>query len=396
MKLFLAVCLIATANACIWDRDTLAHDSEGQLDTAKTLVGWFDRYPPQYYEMRLARVTKELADHPDSLELYDDAAVSLDRLHRSIEAIEMMERKDEALKRLVSTANSKTIWEHRYRYLANLGTFYAHRWIRLKPESRNSDLSDLKKAEELIAAAIEHNPNAHFGREQFQLDIIRWFQEDEFTGIAKFDQPIFDNSTSSHTKNKDVEDSDDTKVTGLLGMVQLGGAWQSVDIYRNIHFLLNHEGRNALAYVAHLRVTELRGSGKNSLHPLKVDAAENKQFSAKRFLESGQVREIKSWFKNARKASDQRYEQRTNYMLDKFKTGEHPDTHPDFWNEWDEPNFIGMPGTVNYLLSSPSALVSYILKPFVFMKIIIALLITAIITLKIKARRKRALGISMP
>ena len=64
--------------------------------------------------------------------------------------------------------------DHRYRYLANLGTFHAHRWVSQTAEKRNTDLSDLRRSEELITQAIKENPDAHFGREIYQLMAIRW------------------------------------------------------------------------------------------------------------------------------------------------------------------------------------------------------------------------------
>jgi hypothetical protein len=85
MKRGVAVLLLSVipAVACLWDRDTLKEEAAGKLDTVKAITGWFDRYPPRYYEMRLQRVTKELAEKPDALELYDDAGVACDRLGRS-------------------------------------------------------------------------------------------------------------------------------------------------------------------------------------------------------------------------------------------------------------------------------------------------------------------------
>ena len=67
--------------------------------------------------------------------------------------------------------NAQTPPNHHYRTLANLGTFYAQRWIKnrlVNPEAP-VDFADLQKAESLIAQAIKENPDAHFGREKYQL-----------------------------------------------------------------------------------------------------------------------------------------------------------------------------------------------------------------------------------
>ena len=126
--------------ACLWDRDTLAEEARGRGADVEVLVGWFDRYPDEYYRMRLERVKRELVTSPGDLALYDDAAVALDRLHRSDDAIAMMAGKKAVLDSLPDSDDKK---EHQYRYLANLGTFYAHRWVVQSREQREAGYEDL-------------------------------------------------------------------------------------------------------------------------------------------------------------------------------------------------------------------------------------------------------------
>ena len=123
---------------CLWDRDTLKEEGEGRMEAVKVIAGWFDRYPPEYYQVRLERVLKELETKPDELSLYDDAGVALDRLHRSDEAIAIMARKKATMEKLKETSSKETLWEHRYRHLANLGTFYVHRWIGREKKARDA------------------------------------------------------------------------------------------------------------------------------------------------------------------------------------------------------------------------------------------------------------------
>ena len=59
---------------------------------------------------------------PDDLTAYDDAGVACDRLDRDDEAIGWMDRKRQRLEAL--EAQGKPDNEHRYRYLANVGTFW--------------------------------------------------------------------------------------------------------------------------------------------------------------------------------------------------------------------------------------------------------------------------------
>jgi len=343
MKRFLFVIpLIPLCISCIWDRDTLADDGEGRLDAAKTIVGWFDRNPPEYYEIRLNRVIKELESQPDNLELYDDAAVALDRLRRSSEAIDLIEKKKQAIDRLRGRVEDDIIWEHQYRYLANIGTFYAHRWIGKNKSERKTDLTDLKTAETFIEQAIKHNPDAHFGREHFQLKILKWLQLNRGY-LDESNYPIPSYPSGSRTQNKKVDPESDSKVTGLLGMVQLGAAWESIDIYRNIAHLLQAEGRNALSYAAILRVSELKTSEKASLHPL-IPTEDYSEQDRPRFIENDIKSQVDDWYLEARKAADLRHANRLSYMQVRFQRGEHPDTHADFWNDWNEPKFPPLPG----------------------------------------------------
>src|SRR5438105_1575377 len=82
-----ALTLGLPASACIWDRDTLATEVSGIMDTVRVITGRFERNPPLYYEMRLKRVAAEVVASPDKLELYDDAGVACDRLGRDDEAL---------------------------------------------------------------------------------------------------------------------------------------------------------------------------------------------------------------------------------------------------------------------------------------------------------------------
>ena len=69
-----AVLIAATVQACLWDTDTLAAEAAQKPDMLRVITGRFERNPPLYYEMRLARVAKVLVRDPSRLSLYDDAA----------------------------------------------------------------------------------------------------------------------------------------------------------------------------------------------------------------------------------------------------------------------------------------------------------------------------------
>ena len=62
--------------SCLWDRDTLAEEAKGKASEVNVLIGWFDRYPAEYYELRLKRVRKTLKEQSDNLDLYFGSSMS--------------------------------------------------------------------------------------------------------------------------------------------------------------------------------------------------------------------------------------------------------------------------------------------------------------------------------
>ena len=94
--LLLLTLLTAPATACLWDDDTLAVEQAGMPDITAVLAGRFDRHPARYYEVRLQLAQARIAQAPDDLAAYDNAAVALDRLGRPTEAIALMESGDDA------------------------------------------------------------------------------------------------------------------------------------------------------------------------------------------------------------------------------------------------------------------------------------------------------------
>jgi hypothetical protein len=328
------------AFACIWDTDTMAGEADGRMDTLNAIVGNFDIYPARYYEMRIERVTRELAADPRQLELYDDIAVASDRVGRSTDAIEWMGRKREQLDAL-----PKADAEAEYRYLANLGTFHAHRWV--GSGANRDDLTDLERGRDLIAAAIELNPDAHFGREKYQLMAIEWLIDPPpfLTWKSRGDPIEFRVLPPMLPQNgvvplKDLSDfhlpyaENSEAIAGFTGLISLGAGAESVDIMNTLGTLLNREGHTTLAPIAFGREQELIDNGRWTLHPggrgaarevfrihLKPDA-ENKWASPEMLAD---------WFRDARSIAMVNNSARTAYLEQMMARGEHPDTHPEIW-----------------------------------------------------------------
>ncbi len=278
-----------TAHACLWDSDTLKDEAKGLPDVIQIITGRFERNPPLYYSIRLDRVAAALKFSPKSLELYDDAGVACDRLGHDEEAIQWMAKKRAILDGM--PADDPNAREHRYRYFANIGTFRIHRWIRAGADRRN--LQEAKQARAEINEALALNPNAHFGREAYQAQVIGWIiDEPRSTRHQAHSNDSGEKSEAATFAEILIArkgDSDEA-VKGLAGLIALGSAWESTDVFSALSSLLNAKGKSVVAYLAQLRCEDAE------------------TWSAKR----------------------------TDYMLVRLKAGRHPDTDANFWSGYHE------------------------------------------------------------
>lgn len=352
-----ALLLTNLGKACLWDSDTLAMEAQGRIEVLETVLGWYDRFPPLYYEKRLERVTREAAQNPEKLELYDDAGVACDKLGKVDQAIEWMKKKEAAM----ASLPAEKAKEHRYRYLANLGTFHAHRWI--KTPDRERAPADIDLAIRLITEAIKINPNAHFGREKTQLVLLQWLrdpQKGEYDSYA--DDPLTTQALNCFSELLHAHPVPDP-VKGLCGIIQIGAGQDSVDL----HLLLTHElgqhdrEASTLSYVLYLRVAEMlfRESRKpfikgfanlqGKFHPID---SEDSITELARYLMRGRrnimtpthnLAPVARWFFDSRAAAIQRRSDKDAFMMTRLSEGKHPDTHPDFWAGWKEPAFPALP-----------------------------------------------------
>ncbi len=327
--LFLAALLsLSPAHACLWDSDTLATEAKGLPDVVQVITGRFERNPPLFYEMRLARVSKEIQSQPAKLELYDDAAVACDRLHRSREAIVWMAKKRAQLKPFPQDK------EHWYRYHANLGTFQAHDWLRSGANRKN--ISQMKSARDHIARAIKINPDAHFGREKYQLMAMEWIIKPpknmtvipDFLGLSS---KIDGFPTSGPKTQREA-------IRGLCGLITLGAAWESVDVYHALEFALTLDRESSVAHLANLRIAELLRDGRHTLYPGATRDDEHSMVNSE-FLnlppqEDMGWKETDAAFMYLRREADEWQAKRTAYMVEHLKAGRHPDTDATFWTAW--------------------------------------------------------------
>lgn len=343
----LTLAFTSPLDACINDRDSreaMRREKEreektrmqGLPEIPQVLRGEFDRHPALYYEMRRDRIEAVLEDGSIQYDLYDDVAVAHDRLGNDDAALVWMQKKLAVLEatRIEPGQPGYENWhEHWYSYHANAGTFHAHRWF-LKGADR-SRMDDLNRGRELIAKGIEIKPDAHFGREQYQLMAMNWIAgSPTMTAGSTFIPNLLGFGPSELMKpNADLLKALKLPdaVVGLSGLIVLGAAWESIDITLALATALYHEGQHENAWAALLRCLELAKAGKKSL----VSGAPSGDLLETALLNMlpmpGRASDIRLKFTKERAATDRWQAKRTELALGLLKSGMHPDTHPEFW-----------------------------------------------------------------
>lgn len=354
------VCSSAAALPCLWDRDTLRFEAQGLPGIVETITGRFEREPDRFYEVRLERVAREVAAEPGRLELYDDAGVACDRLHRGDEAVAWMERKFAVLEGL---ADSPSKAEALYRYHANLGTFLAHRWLRGGAE--RGDLGDLQAGREHIRRALELNPDAHFGRERYQEYALTWLilmptlePRDEdglrttWTLLDACPPEVRPTPLGFRRVAPGEVDPSKAATEALAGLIVLGDAWQSVDVFNALSHTLEYQRHASVGYLAALRAREIALSGRRSLHPefaaADPELADRVASFQGHFENSGPIAAVDSFFAEARAEAEDWHAERTAFVLRRLDEGRHPDTDPDFWSGYSSSPPPTPPGALAY------------------------------------------------
>ena len=343
MKFFALLAVAAVialpARACLNDRDSdsLATQAAQLPETLRVITGRFERNPPLYYQMRIARERAALAATPTQFGLYDDIGVALDKLGRDDQALQTIKSKraiTPAFNR--SDKANREIW---YRTFANEGTFRAHQF--LKAGAPEAKLGEMKTARAQIKRAIEIKPDAHFGRERYQLMAMDWILARKLGATKK----TLGEGISGRDDWKPVDEQQTLKssgrkraVEGLSGLIVLGGAWESPDVFEALGAALETKDGVTLRYLAIMRERELLNKGKPSLAELTVNPGQF--YSHLEDYGVGIRREneapLERLFLNLRSEADNWNQQRQNWMLTKLKTGAHPDTDTDFWNGYTE------------------------------------------------------------
>ncbi|MBS0657174.1 MAG: hypothetical protein JSR82_02860 [Verrucomicrobia bacterium] len=342
--LILAALLAALpAHACLWDRDTLAAEARGHLDVLSTVLGDFPQPSRRFYEMRAERVQQEIEAAPDRAPaaLYDDLAVALDQTGDATAAIGWMEKKSAAIARLT---DPKAKAEQEYRRLANLGTFHAHRWFR--NAARDTDLADLHAAIAKIGEAIALNPNAHFGREKYQLLALEWYRDgrtqDTARQLVTFLPPKLEPAEA------------EAAIKGICGIIQLGNAWENPDLFVALWFATRAAKHASLGVLVEARLLQLIELKRSSLHPALAEnpwaaagEAFHKLLPPERYwpVENEKLPALAQFYAAARRVTAANQTVRDAFAEERFAEDRHPDTDPKFWQGAPKPAKLPpMPG----------------------------------------------------
>lgn len=136
------------AFACINDADTIFFESQRFPTETELMSGDFITHSKEFYIWRAEDRLNKLKISPKNLSYFDDLAVSYEKIGQTQKAIDILEK---------IYANNP----NRYETIANLGTFYIHN-------------KEYKKGLELLKKAVKINPNAHFGRETYQIKVVEY------------------------------------------------------------------------------------------------------------------------------------------------------------------------------------------------------------------------------
>ncbi len=128
-----------------------------------------ERYPvrgPAYYRERDRIVREKLKRLPpnsqEAFDLTDDLGVGLDKLGRAGEAVPPL--RDKLARQLKAGQGGRQL----YTSYANLGTFLIHANMKAAMGGDAMARASVKEGLEFIKKSIEVNPEAHFGREEWQ------------------------------------------------------------------------------------------------------------------------------------------------------------------------------------------------------------------------------------
>ena len=242
VALVLVVARPRPAEACLWDYDTLKEEKLGQADVASVIGGDLHKHSKTFYEAKVA-YTRALIDkggRAAKADRYDDLAVAHAKLGQLDEAIAVLEEKEQRFPGLYTTE-------------ANLGTFLA-----LK--------GDLKGGLDHLRKGMAINPDAHFGREKFQIQLLEFLaklaadktlaERENLLGIP-MSWEEHRSAIGRRARTRGRGDVPTPPVVALIGMIRFGDAHDNPHAWAALGWALVAQGDLQLALRALRRANQL-------------------------------------------------------------------------------------------------------------------------------------------
>ncbi|MCH8980170.1 MAG: hypothetical protein IH945_13165 [Armatimonadetes bacterium] len=223
-----------------------------------------------------------------------------------------------------------------YELYANLGTVRVHDWFRRG--APDDDLASLEQAITEIEQAIKINPDAHFGREVVQLHVMRLLLLSKRGDFGGYDGPaskLHEQFLDYRGKAVDRRSHNKKLIDGAVGMIVMGGGWESPDMYAFLAGLLTQHEDSVLADLALKRENELLEAGRKQAFSRKMRQATG-IVGLSPMIDDSREQEMRRYFSAVRENGDEHKANRDAFMLAKLEKGEHPDTHDDFWDGYEE------------------------------------------------------------
>ncbi|MGL1890011.1 MAG: tetratricopeptide repeat protein [Spirochaetaceae bacterium] len=190
--------------SCAWDYDTIKMEKQTFPGLQELITGQFLRHSTEFYEWRINDRKKKIGSGIYTQHDIDDLAIAYDKVGKSQLALNLQN------KQLID-------YNNRYETLANLGTIYIHS-------------GQLKEGLKYLKESIKINPDAHFGREQFQIFLIEYILsvKTNYTNVITYDY-FKEHSFNSYLKDIYVSngikyDSKERNkaIIGISGMLKFG------------------------------------------------------------------------------------------------------------------------------------------------------------------------------
>ena len=223
------------ARACLWDYDTLKEESLRDRDVVRVLEGDLGKHSQAFYEAKATYTQALIATGKARKERYDDLAVALAKTGKLDEALAVLADKDAR-------------FPGEYTTLANRGTFLAMK-------------GDVAGALAELGRAVTLNPDAHFGREKVQIQLLEWMQairkDPSLVGKRTFLGGPLDRDQHIEIRGKRGKGAAaralDEQVKAMIGLVRFGDADRNPHLWLALGHALSARGDNQLAMFAYRR-----------------------------------------------------------------------------------------------------------------------------------------------